>query len=40
MRAGRMLESDPLVEQATGRPVSEHWLVASLRDRYGAAYGL
>ena len=38
--AGRMLESDPLVERATGREVTVDWLVASLRDRYGAAYGL
>lgn len=38
--AGRMLESEPLVERATGSPVSGEWLVASLRDRYGAAHGL
>ena len=37
---GRMLESDPLVERATGMPVSADWLVESLRTRYGAAYGL
>ena len=38
--AGRMLESDPLVERATGRPVSETPLLESLRERYGAAHGL
>jgi Zn-dependent M32 family carboxypeptidase len=38
--AGRMLESDPLVERATGMPVSEAPLLASLRERYGAAHGL
>jgi carboxypeptidase Taq len=38
--AGRMLESDPLVERATGRPVSETWLLESLRERYAAAHGL
>jgi carboxypeptidase Taq len=37
---GRMLQSDPLVERATGRPVSETWLLESLRERYGVAYGL
>ncbi|MGB8852130.1 MAG: carboxypeptidase M32 [Pirellulales bacterium] len=37
---GRMLESDALVERATGEPVSEAPLLASLRDRYGAAHGL
>jgi carboxypeptidase Taq len=31
---GRMLESDPLVEQATGLPPSERWLLASLQSRY------
>jgi carboxypeptidase Taq len=39
-RHGRQLESAPLVEQATGEPVSERWLVESLRQRYGAAYGI
>ena len=38
--AGRMQESEPLVEQVTGAPVSERWLVESLTQRYGAAYGL
>jgi len=38
--AGRMLESDPLVERATGEPVSEAPLLASLRARYGVAHGL
>jgi carboxypeptidase Taq len=37
---GRQLDSDALVERATGRPVSERWLLESLRDRYGAAHGL
>lgn len=37
--AGRLLESEALVEQATGRPVSEHWLLDSLRQRYGEAHG-
>jgi len=37
---GRQLESMPLVEQATGAPVSERWLVESLRLRYGSAHGL
>ena len=37
---GRLLASDQLVEQATGTPVSERWLVDSLRQRYGAAHGL
>lgn len=38
--AGRTLESEPLVERATGSGVSGDWLVKSLRDRYGPAYGL
>jgi carboxypeptidase Taq len=38
--AGRMLESDPLVERATGMPVSEAPLLASLRERYGEAHGV
>jgi carboxypeptidase Taq len=37
---GRTLESEPLVERATGGCVSGDWLVRSLRDRYGPAYGL
>jgi carboxypeptidase Taq len=37
---GRMLESAALVERVTGRPVSEKWLLDSLRERYGAAHGL
>ena len=39
-RVGRMAESDLLVEQVTGRPVSGEWLVESLRQRYGPGYGL
>jgi carboxypeptidase Taq len=38
--AGRTLDSDRLVEEATGRPPSESWLLESLRERYGPAYGL
>ena len=38
--AGRTLESEPLVERATGEPVSERWLLESLRRRYGPAHGL
>jgi carboxypeptidase Taq len=38
--AGRMQESEPLVERVTGEPVSERWLVESLTSRYGPAYGL
>ena len=38
--AGRTLESDRLVEQATGKTVSEQWLLDSLRRRYGPAHGL
>ncbi len=37
---GRQLESEPLVERATGRPVSADWLADSLRLRYGPAHGL
>ena len=37
---GRLVESDALVERATGLPVSERWLVDSLRRRYGEAHGL
>jgi len=37
---GRLLGSEPLVERATGGAVSEEWLVASLRRRYGEAHGL
>jgi len=37
---GRLLESEALVVEATGRPVSERWLVESLRRRYGRAHGL
>jgi carboxypeptidase Taq len=37
---GRQFESAALVERATGEPVSERWLVESLRRRYGAAYGI
>jgi carboxypeptidase Taq len=38
--AGRLLESEPLVERATGRPVSADWLARSLFDRYGPPHGL
>jgi carboxypeptidase Taq len=38
--AGRLHESEPLVERVTGRPVSEAWLLESLRRRYGPAHGL
>jgi carboxypeptidase Taq len=38
--AGRLLESEPLVERATGESVSEHWLLDSLLERYGPAHGL
>ncbi len=38
--AGRMLESDPLVERASGMPVSADWLAESLQRRYGPAHGL
>jgi len=37
---GRLLQSEPLVERATGRPVSADWLARSLSDRYGPAHGL
>lgn len=37
---GRLLESEPLVEQATGEPVSERFFLDSLRRRYGPAHGL
>ena len=37
---GRELESAPLVEAVTGRPVSESYLLESLRQRYGEAHGL
>jgi len=37
---GGMLESGPLVAAATGREISEGWLLASLESRYGAAHGL
>jgi carboxypeptidase Taq len=37
---GRLLESEPLVERATGSPASERWLVESLRRRYQPAHGL
>jgi carboxypeptidase Taq len=39
-RHGRGMQSEQLVEQATGQPVSERWLLDSLRERYGAAHGL
>ena len=37
---GRLVESERLVEQACGGPVSERWLVSSLQRRYGEAHGL
>lgn len=37
---GRTQESDPLVEQVTGEPVSERCLVEHLSRRYGPAHGL
>jgi carboxypeptidase Taq len=37
---GRLLESEPLVERATGSQASERWLVDSLRRRYLPAHGL
>jgi len=37
---GRQFESAALVEQASGEPVSERWLVESLWQRYGAAHGI
>ena len=37
---GRLHDSAALVEQATGEPVSERWLIESLWQRYGPAYGL
>jgi len=37
---GRLAAADRLVEQATAAPVSERWLVDSLRRRYGSAHGL
>ena len=37
--AGRTLESDELVERATGRPVDETWLLDSLQARYGSVHG-
>jgi carboxypeptidase Taq len=37
---GRLLDSEALVEAATGTPVSEHWLLESLERRYGEAHGL
>lgn len=38
-RRGRLLESDALVEEASGSPPAEKWLLESLRSRYGAAHG-
>ena len=37
---GRMLESDALVERASGRPASETWLLEALRARYAPPHGL
>ena len=37
---GRLLESEPLIEQACQARVSERWLMESLRNRYGPAHGL
>jgi carboxypeptidase Taq len=38
-RHGRLYSPAELVARATGAPVSERWLVESLRARYGAAHG-
>jgi len=38
--SGRQFESEPLIERATGRPVTADWLADSLRRRYGPAHGL
>jgi carboxypeptidase Taq len=38
-RHGRLSSPAELVVRATGAPVSERWLVESLRARYGAAHG-
>jgi len=37
---GRRFPADELVARGTGWPVSERWLVDSLRGRYGEAHGL
>ncbi|MFN9368412.1 MAG: carboxypeptidase M32 [Planctomycetia bacterium] len=37
---GRTLDSEPLIEQATGEPASERFFLDSLRRRYGPAHGL
>jgi carboxypeptidase Taq len=37
---GRLLESEPLVEQATGEKVSERFFLDSLRRRYAPAHRL
>ncbi len=37
---GRCLTAGDLVEQVSGEPVSERFLVESLHDRYGAVHGL
>ena len=37
---GRLLESEPLIEQACQARVSERWLMESMRNRYGSANGL
>ena len=36
---GRLLDSESLVEAATGSPMSEQWLLESLERRYGKAHG-
>lgn len=38
-RRGRLLESDALVQEASGSPPAEKWLLDSLHSRYGAAHG-
>ncbi len=38
--AGRLHDSETLVERVAGGPVSEAWLVDSLRRRYGSIHGL
>jgi len=37
--SGRLMESEALVVEATGEPVSPRWLIDSLERRYGAAHG-
>jgi carboxypeptidase Taq len=37
---GRLLDPGPLLQAATGMPVSERWLLESLWHRYGPAHGV